>query len=80
VYHDWINRKVSQKKKIDIDEDDDVIANSKIQELNIVQDKLRSSQNQDELKKKKVYRAMQLLQSSFNPEASTMLQYIEKER
>jgi hypothetical protein len=57
LYHDWIARKVTQKKEID-DEDDDVIANSKIQEVHIVQDKLRSSENQDELKKKKVYRAM----------------------
>jgi hypothetical protein len=32
AYHDWINRKLSQKKEID-DEDDDIIANSKIQEV-----------------------------------------------
>jgi hypothetical protein len=30
TYHDWIDRKVSQKKEIN-DEDDDVIANSNIQ-------------------------------------------------
>jgi hypothetical protein len=68
-----------QKKDID-DEDDDVIANSKIQGVNIVQDNLRSAQDQDELKKKKVYRALHLLESSFNPEASTMLQNIEQRR
>jgi hypothetical protein len=32
AYHDWIERKVLQKKDID-DEDDDVIVNSKIQEV-----------------------------------------------
>jgi hypothetical protein len=32
AYHDWIERKVLQKKEID-DEDDDVIVNSKDQEL-----------------------------------------------
>jgi hypothetical protein len=32
------------------------------------------------VKKKKVYRAMCLLESSFNPEASTMLQNIEQGR
>jgi hypothetical protein len=42
------------------------------------QDKLSSVQDQDELKKKKVYRVMRLLESSFNPEASTMLQNIEQ--
>jgi hypothetical protein len=51
AYHDWIEKKISQKKEID-DEDNDVIANSKIQEVNNVQDMLRSSQNQDESKKK----------------------------
>jgi hypothetical protein len=59
-----------QKKEID---DYDAIANSKIQEINNGQDKLRSSQDQIELNKKKVYRAMRLLESSFIPEASSML-------
>jgi hypothetical protein len=40
-----------QKKEID-DEDDDVISNSKIKDVNIVQVKLISAQDQDELKKK----------------------------
>jgi DNA-binding phage protein len=79
AYDEWIDRKVLQKKKID-DEDDDFIANSKIQEVNDSQDKLSSVQDQDELKKKKIYRAMRLLESSFNPEASTVLQNIEQER
>jgi hypothetical protein len=74
AHHDWIDRKVSQKKEID-DEDDDVISNSKIQEINDGQDKLSSVQDQDELKKKKVYRAMRLLEST-----STMLQNIEQGR
>jgi hypothetical protein len=51
AYHDWIDRKVSQKKEID-DEDDDIIANSKIQEVKGGQDKLSSVQDKDELKKK----------------------------
>jgi hypothetical protein len=50
VYHDWIERKVSHKKEID----DDLIANSNIQEVNNFQDKLRRVKDQDELKKKKV--------------------------
>jgi hypothetical protein len=79
AYHDWIERKVSQKKEID-DEDDDVIANSKIQEFKDGQDKLSSAQDQDELKMNKVYRAMRLLESSFNAEASTMLQSIKQGR
>jgi hypothetical protein len=79
AYHDWVERKISQKKEID-DEDDDVIANSKIHEVNYGQDKLRSVQDQDELKKKKIYRAMCLLESSFKPEASTMLHNIEQGR
>jgi hypothetical protein len=79
VYHDWIDRKVSLKKETD-DEDDDFIANSKIQEVKDGQDKLSSVQYQDELEKKKIYRAMRLLESSFNPEASTMLQNIEQGR
>jgi hypothetical protein len=41
---------------------------------------LRSAQDQDELKKKKVYWPMRLLESSFNPEASIMLQNIEQGR
>jgi hypothetical protein len=52
AYHDWIEKKVPQKKEID-NEDDDVIANSKIQDVKDVQDSLRSSQDQDELKKKR---------------------------
>jgi hypothetical protein len=79
VYHNCIERKVSQKKETD-DEDDDVIANSKIQEVKDGQDKLSSVQDQDELKKKKFYRAMRLLESSSNSEASTMLQNIEQGR
>jgi hypothetical protein len=75
AYQDWIERKVSQKK-----ENDDVIENSKIQEVKDGQDKLISVKDQDQLKKKKVCRAMRLLESSFNPEASTMLQNIEQGR
>jgi hypothetical protein len=37
-------------------------------------------QDQDEFKKKKIYRAMCLLESSFNHEASTVLQNIEQGR
>jgi hypothetical protein len=37
-------------------------------------------QDQDELKKKKIYRAMRLLESIFNLEASTMLKNIEQGR
>jgi hypothetical protein len=77
--HDWIERKVLQKKEIE-DENDDAIANLNIQGVSIVQDSLRSAQDHDELKKKKVHRAMRLLVSSFNPEASTMLQNIEQGR
>jgi hypothetical protein len=79
AFQDWIEKKVSQKKETD-DEDDDVIENSKIQEVKDSQDKIKSEQDQDELKKKKVYRAMRLLESSFNPEASTMLQNIAQGR
>jgi hypothetical protein len=43
AYHDWNEKKV-YKKGID-DEDDDGIANSKIQKVNIVQDNLRSAQD-----------------------------------
>jgi hypothetical protein len=77
AYDDWIDEKVLQKKEID-DEDDDVIANSKIQEIKDGQYKLSSVQNQDELKKKKVYRPMRLLESSFNPDDSTMLHNTEQ--
>jgi hypothetical protein len=49
AYHDLIERKVSQNK-----ENDDVISNSKIHENNVIQDKLRSAQDQDELKEKNV--------------------------
>jgi hypothetical protein len=76
AYHDWIYCTVSQRKEID-DGNDDVIANSKIQEVKDGQDKLRSVEDQDELKKKKIYKAMRLLESSFDPEASTVLQNIE---
>jgi hypothetical protein len=48
----------------------DVTANSKIQEVNNGQDKVRSAQDQDELK-------MRLFKSSFNLEASIMLQNVE---
>jgi 2-phospho-L-lactate transferase/gluconeogenesis factor (CofD/UPF0052 family) len=51
-YHDWIDRKVLQKKETD-DEDDNVIANSKIQEVKDGKDKLSSVKDQDELKKKR---------------------------
>jgi hypothetical protein len=50
VYHDWIEKKVIQK--ILNDDNDNFVANRKIQEVNIVQDKLKSSQDRDELKKK----------------------------
>jgi hypothetical protein len=66
AYNDWIDSKFSQKKEID-DEDDDVVGNMKIQEVNIVQDKLSSVQDHDELNKKKIYREMSLLESSFKP-------------
>jgi hypothetical protein len=79
AYHNWIEKKVSQKKKID-DEDDDVIENLKIQEVKDGLNKLSSVQDQAELRKKKIYREMRLLESSFNPEASTVLQNIEQER
>jgi hypothetical protein len=50
-----------------------------IEKKALQKNKLRSAQGQDELKNKKLYRAMCLLESSFNPEASTMLQNIEQE-
>jgi hypothetical protein len=78
AYHDWIDRKVSQKKETD-DEDDDVIANSKIQEVKDGQDKLSSVQDQDELKKKKIYRAMRLLESSFNLRPPQCCKILSKE-
>jgi hypothetical protein len=46
VYHEWIDRKVSQMKETD-DEVDDVIANSKMQEVKNCQDNLSSVQDQD---------------------------------
>jgi hypothetical protein len=52
----------------------------KIQEFNDGQYILRSVKDQDELKKKEVYRAISWLERSFNPEASTMLQNIEQGR
>jgi hypothetical protein len=79
AYHDWIEKKVSQKKETD-DKDDDVIANSKIREVKDGQDKSSSVQDQDELMKRKVYRAMRLLEISFNSEVSTILQNIEQGR
>jgi hypothetical protein len=54
-----------QKNEID-DEDYDMIANSKIQMVNIIQSNLKSGKDQDEMKKKMVYRAMCLLESSFD--------------
>jgi hypothetical protein len=44
----------------------------KTQEVNDGKDKLRSAQYQDELEKKKVYMAVRQLESSFNPEATTI--------
>jgi hypothetical protein len=44
-FFDWNEKKVSQKKEED--DDSDVISNLKIQEVNIVEDKLRSAQDQD---------------------------------
>jgi hypothetical protein len=79
AYHDWIDRNFSQKKETD-DEDDDVIANSKIQEVKDGQDKLSIVQDQDKLKKKNIYSAMRLLERSFNPDAFTMLQNIKQGR
>jgi hypothetical protein len=38
AFHDWIEKKVSQKKEND--DNNDVFANLKIQEINDVQDKL----------------------------------------
>jgi hypothetical protein len=55
AHRDWTEKKFLQQKDID-DEDDDVIVKSKIQEVKDGQDKLRSAKDQDELKKKKVYR------------------------
>jgi hypothetical protein len=56
AYHDWIEKKALQKKgnDDDDDDDDDDIANSKIQEVYDGQDKLRISQDQDEMKNKNV--------------------------
>jgi hypothetical protein len=78
AYHNWIEKKVSQKEEID-DKDDDVIANSKIQ-VKDGKDKISSVQDRDDLKKKNIYRAIRLLESIFNPEASTVLQNIEQGR
>jgi hypothetical protein len=47
AYHVWIEKKISQKKEID-DEDDDVIANSNIQEVKDGHDKLSSVKDQDD--------------------------------
>jgi hypothetical protein len=68
AYHEWIERKVLQKKE-EIDDDDYVIANSKIQEVNDGEEKLRGAQDQNESKKtkEKVYMATCWLESSFNP-------------
>jgi hypothetical protein len=84
-----MRRIISKKKEIDDedddyddddddddDNDDDLIANLKIQKVNNGQDKLSSAQDKDELKRKKIYKAIRLLESSFNPEASTVLQNI----
>jgi hypothetical protein len=79
AYYDWIERKISQKNEND-DDNYDVIKNSKIQEFNDYQNKLNNAQDQDELKKKKVYKAIRWLESSFNPEASIILQNIEQRR
>jgi hypothetical protein len=66
-----------QKKEND---DDDVIVNSKIQEVKDGPNTSRSSQNKDVLKKKKVHSSMPCLESSFTHEASTLLQNIEQGR
>jgi hypothetical protein len=49
-----------------------------IQKSNDSQAKLISLKDHNELKKKNVYRPKRLLKSSFNPEASSMLQNIEQ--
>jgi hypothetical protein len=45
AYCDWIEKRVLQKKEND--DDDGVIANSKIQEVNFCQNMLRNAQDQD---------------------------------
>jgi hypothetical protein len=52
----------------------------KIQEVNEGQDKLRGAKDQDESKKINIYRPLRPRESSFNPEASTILKSIEKGR
>jgi hypothetical protein len=77
VYHDWIEKKVLQKKEID--DDDDFIKNLKIKKVKVGKDKLRSSQGQDESKKKKIYREMRLLESSFNLSLPQCYRILSKE-
>jgi hypothetical protein len=76
-YKDWKDQK--DKKKSDVDDDDDAVE-PKIQAANKTQVKVQEEKVLDEQKRAKVYRNLRQLESSFNPEASEIVERIEQGR
>ena len=78
MHKDWIGRKM-KTQSIHKDDDDDVME-SRVQSVTDNQDDLQGDTNLDELKRMKVYRQMRQLESSFNPEATKLVEQIEQGR
>jgi hypothetical protein len=76
VYKDWKDQK-EKKNNLD-DEDDDDAVEPKIQAVNKTQEEVQEEKVLDEQKRAKVYRNLRQLESSFNPEASRMVERIEQ--
>jgi hypothetical protein len=76
VYKDW---KVQKAKKMVEDDDDDAVE-PKIQAASKSQEEVQEERVLDEQKSSKVYRNLRQLESSFNPEASNVVERIEQGR
>jgi hypothetical protein len=76
VYHDWKDQK--EKKNNQKNEDDAV--EPKIQAVNNTQEEVQQEKVLDEQKRAKVYRNLSQLESSFNPEASRIVERIKQGR
>jgi hypothetical protein len=78
MHKDWIGRKMNTQS-IHKDDDNDVME-SRVQSVTDNQDDLQGDINLDEMKRMKVYRQMRQLESSFNPEATKLVEQIEQGR
>jgi hypothetical protein len=74
MHKDWIGR------KLDDDDEDAGVMESKMQLFNEGQEVSQAVTNQDDLKRMKLYRQLRQLKSSFNPDAAKLVEQIKQGR